>query len=318
MRLLFLVLLLLFATRAQADQVDRWVSESEGERRYHVVWEDARGERTDTSFALPLALVERDRMADEGLSASWMGAIRASAIKEWSATLPAGESVKSVEIGGSQRLLARAPTAARRTWLLEQARAAGEAATESAMKTLGRIRDPEGVYRIDLAGMAAEYAPQLGPLASALKTWSDTPQAFVARTLHFVQSIPYESRQETFWGEPILTSEEQGFQRTGYTAFRRPGALLDENLGDCDGKTVLFLAILRARYPELALAAVRIPGHVFGGVVVPGWDPGASFEAEGLRFTVVDPTGPGLRSAGSWSQKTREASRTVFVLPASD
>jgi hypothetical protein len=45
------------------------------------------------------------------------------------------------------------------------------------------------------------------------------------------------------------------------------------------------------------------------------WDPGATFEAEGVTFTVVEPTGPAKRPPGSWPDKSRVAARTVFVLP---
>jgi hypothetical protein len=313
------LLLLLIGLRARAAQVDRWVSEGAGERSYHVVWEDKQGERIDTSFLLPVSAVERDRLADEGLSSSWRDAIGASAVKELSASLRAGERVESIAMGSGRGFRVRASTPERRATLLEEARAAADAATESAMKTLGRVRDPEGVYRIDLVGMIAEYAPLVEPVANALGKWSDSPEAFVARALGFVQTIPYESRRETFWGESISNDdeaqEERAYERVGYAAFRRPLALLDENLGDCDGKTVLFLAIVRARYPELPLAAVRIHGHVFGGVAVSGWDPGATFEAEGVTFTVVEPTGPAKRPPGSWPDKSRVAARTVFVLP---
>ncbi len=77
----------------------------------------------------------------------------------------------------------------------------------------------------------------------------------VAGLLNFVQSIPYD---------PLQSAD--GLRGV---AFLMPEQVLTQNRGDCDSKSVLMMALLKALYPELTQAIVYIPEHAFLAVALP-------------------------------------------------
>lgn len=292
---------------ALAGQVDRWVEDGDGVRAYHVVWDaeevdgsgpvqDRRTHRIDTVFQLELAAVEADRLADAGPTVADRLASRALAVEAWAAREGNGVTVE-VTAG---KLGLRMPPDRRDPGLLKAATEVSEAAKDAWMPRFEQVRTAPGKIEVDLPGMVARHAAAVRPVAEALRDPLDDEAAFAARALQFVQSIPYEARRQTVWGEAVIREDElaRTMETPGYTSFRRPLSLIDANTGDCDGKTVLYLAMIRALYPEVPLVVVRVPNHVYGGVAVDGWDPGTSLEHEGRRYTVVEPTGPALLPAG--------------------
>ena len=77
----------------------------------------------------------------------------------------------------------------------------------------------------DHARHVLEYAGELSPVVEAIGSPTMDPREFANLALSFVQTIPYEKRARIA------------------DLYRRPLSLLGRNKGDCDSKTVLFLAL---------------------------------------------------------------------------
>lgn len=312
---------LVLVAHSLAGQADRWTEDdATGHRQFHIVWDEADGHRRDTVFSLPLEAIAQDHLADEAVGPAEIRGARAAAVRAWAATLTPPERVRVSLDEHSLRWSVQAPDEAGRAALKARLEAVAREGADALMATVHRVRDADGVYQMDLAALVDRYAAPLVPVATALAEPMDGPEDFATRVLGFVQAIPYEARRVTMWGEPVGNNADEARLGTieatvGYLGFRRPLALLDANTGDCDGKTVLYLAIVRARYPEVPLAAVRIPHHVYGGVAIPGWDPGSQFSHAGVSYTVVEPTGPGRRPPGTYQESSVGARRTVFPVP---
>lgn len=136
----------------------------------------------------------------------------------------------------------------------------------------------------DHARLADQYADDVMPLADALATDAPDARTYVARALAFTQAIPYEAGKN-------------GADR----GYRRPLSVLARNRGDCDSKSTLFLALVRARHPELAAAVVYIPNHAFAGVGLDAQPGERTFVREGVRFVGMEPVGPAKARVGQVS-----------------
>ena len=134
----------------------------------------------------------------------------------------------------------------------------------------------------DHAGLVEDYSDDVRPVAEALSQGLDLTddadrRAFADRTLSMVQGIPYEKRKGG-----------------GDKGYRRPLAVLAKKRGDCDSKTVLYLAILRAAMPRLDAAVVYIPRHTFGAVGLPAESGEVCVRVDGEKLVMVEPVGPAL------------------------
>lgn len=157
-----------------------------------------------------------------------------------------------------------------------------------------------GKLSYDHAQVAAARAGAVAPVAAALREGTDSPRAFVRRALRFTQSIPYQ--------------QGRGGQDTG---FQRPMALLARNKGDCDGKSALFLALLRAELPRVPLAMVYVPGHALVGVGIPPKRGDQTFRHGRQTYVLAEPVGPGAFPLGVTARQNRRAGKTgtVRVVP---
>jgi hypothetical protein len=113
---------------------------------------------------------------------------------------------------------------------------------------------------------------------------------FLSRILAFVQEIRY--------GLPPL--EENGRY---IFEFWPPPRVLVENLGDCDSKGVAF-ASLWTLYRSYPLLLIKIPNHMLVGVAVPAYS-GQGVRINGLRYTLMEVTGPGKYPPGLLFPRSR-------------
>jgi hypothetical protein len=123
----------------------------------------------------------------------------------------------------------------------------------------------------------------------------------VEKALSFVQSIPYEARKK----------------KGGDPGYRRPLALLSRNRGDCDSKSVLFLAVVRAGLPDVALSVIYVPEHALTGVAMPAESGDRSFKADGIEFLYAEPVGPALHGLGEPADANKKAGKKgeVRIVP---
>ena len=133
----------------------------------------------------------------------------------------------------------------------------------------------KGMLSYDHARIAAARAKAVAPVAAALRKGTRSDREFVERTLRFTQSIPYQKGKR---------GQDSGFQR--------PLALLARNKGDCDGKSALFLALIRAELPNVPLAMVYVPGHALVGVGIKPQKGDRTFRMDGRTYVMAEPSAP--------------------------
>ncbi|MCV2884439.1 transglutaminase-like domain-containing protein [Aestuariibacter sp. AA17] len=109
-------------------------------------------------------------------------------------------------------------------------------------------------------------------------------RAYIDYVLSLIQAIPYDELQDK--------SISRG---SGYMP---PMDVLNNNLGDCDSKSALMAGLLRALIPGLSMAIVYLPDHALLAVNVPKKDNEAIVEIDGMRFLLMEPTGPAMLPAG--------------------
>ncbi len=156
----------------------------------------------------------------------------------------------------------------------------------------------KGALSYDHALIAADRAAAVEPLAERLREGTSTDRQFVERALLFTQSIPYQKGK-----------------RGGDAGFQRPLALLARNKGDCDGKSALFLALVRAELPDVPLAMVYVPEHALVGVGLPAEGDDRTFKADNLTYVYAEPVGPAAYPLGQTAPENKRAGKKGQVRP---
>ncbi|EWH11570.1 hypothetical protein DS2_03640 [Catenovulum agarivorans DS-2] len=114
--------------------------------------------------------------------------------------------------------------------------------------------------------------------------------------LSWIQSIPYSALENR--------SDSMGL------GFNPPNKLLFENQGDCDSKSTLFAAIMRAFVPNLGIVMVYLPNHAMVGLQIPYSQKDEYIEINGNYYVLAEPTGPAilpLAEIGSESKRAIDA-----------
>lgn len=295
---LLLVLLLAFAHAGQTAFETR---AGPREQQFHYAWVDGEGEGHVVDFALPAAAVARDVAEPVRLPLQALANAQVAAVRAYARTVK-GPTVKVRAAGGGGVALAvSGQDRGRMRAALEGAQAAAETAKSTFLDTHRWTVDDRGRIRPDHARVAAESAALVRPLAEALGMVGAEPREGLATALSFVQSIRYERHKKN----------------TRDAGFRRPLSLLAADRGDCDGKATLFLALLRAAWPDLPAAIAYIPGHAFVGVVLEPEKGEHTFRKDKVRYVLVEPVGPALSPIGDGGGKSRRhaALGTLEVVP---
>ena len=159
------------------------------------------------------------------------------------------------------------------------------------MKRHGMKELENGRIGIDWGRHVQDYARPLAPVVEGLGGATADPRDFASKALGFVQTIPYETRGK----KP--------------DKFRRPLSILGRNRGDCDSKTVLFLALMHQAYPELGLGVIAIRKHAFGALALAPEPGETSVRIDGEKWVAVEPVGPAQNEIGSVGRHSRRALR---------
>jgi hypothetical protein len=183
---------------------------------------------------------------------------------------------------------------------LNEAKAAMERRQASWMKEHEVFEIAPDSLSYDHARIAARRSEAVAPVAAALAEGTDSQREFVSRALRFSQSIPYQKGKR---------GQDSGFQR--------PLALLARNKGDCDGKSALFLSILRAEMPKVPLAMVYVPGHALVGVGIKPEKGDQTFRYQGKTYVLAEPVGPGAFPLGKAAPENKRAAKqgVIRVVP---
>lgn len=263
---------------------------------FEADWRDHNQQRRSVRFEIPDAVVRADM--DRPVQPSLEGSRKAvvEAVRAYAKTVD-GVTVTARIKQGHVELGAQGPQMRARRALREAGEVADRAAEAWALRS-GYLMLQGGVT-VNHGSEVNRYALTLRGLAQQLKRKSTSPRAFVGLALSMVQSIPYEAR---LW-------------KGGDPGFRPPLALLGRRRGDCDSKTVLFLSLVRAAYPDVPLAVVYVPGHALAAVGLEPERGDKVLRHEGAKWVVAEPVGPSPLPLGKAGRQSTLARREVVSVP---
>ena len=289
MKSLLLSTWLLFSSAALAKQTGQSVQKNPNTWTFDITWKDSDGKSHEAHFSLDTDLIKADIQEPLHFMPRKASQYQAQAINKWAKDLKAVKvkaqpKGKKVSISASGKGLKRVRTK------LKEAKAVGEAAQIEYIEQndytflAGKVV-PDHIKHIKT------YADDLSPLVEALGGPTQDPREFANKALSFTQSIPYEKRGR----KP--------------DKYRRPLSMIGRNKGDCDSKTVLFLALMHEAYPQMPLAVIYIPGHAFGAIGIEGQRGELSFRADGQSWVAVEPVGPAMNPIGQVGGKSKRRIR---------
>ena len=248
--------------------------------QFQMSWKDAAKKKQEISFALPANKIDADREETTWLPRRELNEHVAKAVRAY------GKTVKKVKITATIKNGAVHTSASGTGDVRGAIKKAGviqQQAADAWLADNAFTRLKGGDVSFDHAKLAGQYAADLAPVAAALREGTSSDRQFVSRALSFVQSIPYEARK----------------RKGGDPGYRRPLALLARNRGDCDSKTVLFLAIVHAELARVPLAVVYVPGHALAGVGLPKQSGDKSFRLGDAELLYAEPVGPAQHPLGA-------------------
>jgi hypothetical protein len=280
-----LVLGLLLSSTVEAAQTRHTLKKGAQKWTMTVAWEDAFGESQEAKFRLPTEEIRRDLDTPLKFKKREAGKEMARAVNRKMAGTPGVKVTARATRSGQVRISARGKSRKKLKAAMRKAEAERDAALERYLDRNGYTRLGRGIIP-DHARHVQQYADDLKPVVRALGGATTDPRVFADKALSFVQSIPYEKRARIS------------------DLYRRPLSLLGRNKGDCDSKTVLYLSLLRAAYPDLPLAVVYIPGHAYGAVGLSPQRGDTKLRRKGQTWVGVEPVGPAVRPVGKLGGKS--------------
>lgn len=253
--------------------------------RFHYRFVDEASRVQSLYFELPAERVARDN--DVPLQFPMSEAVKSevAAVRRYADTHP-GPKITASAKGGAVSIKVSGKNAEKMRGALKGAAQAADDALDLFLARHRYTRLRSGGISPDHARLADQYADDVAPLASALAHDAPDARTYVERALTFVQSIPYESGK---------TGKDKGY--------RRPLSVLARNKGDCDSKTTLFLALVRAEHAELQSTVVYVPNHAFAGVALTPEPGDRSFVRDEVTYVGMEPVGPAKLPAGRVSGK---------------
>ena len=146
------------------------------------------------------------------------------------------------------------------------------------------------------------------PLAQSLYDIVDeqsNARSYLNLLLSWAQTIPYDE----------LTNRVSSYG----SGFSPPLAVLNQNLGDCDSKSVLTASLIRAFLPNNSMRLVLLRNHALLAIAISPLAKDTTMMIEGIPFILLDPTGPAQMQLGEVSKSTRQAiasqQYTLEVIP---
>ena len=291
LRLLLFALVLVGAGVAEAGQEDHSLKKGDKKWTVQVDWRDSEGDLHSVRYRLPTAEVRRDLHAPLKFKKRDAAQEIARSVNRAMSNTPGVRVKAHATKSGQVRISGRSKNRKKLKAALHQAEEERDAALERYLVTHGYTRLGRKGIIPDHPRHVREYADDLRPVVRALGGATADPRDFANLALSFVQTIPYEKRARVS------------------DRYRRPLSLLGRNKGDCDSKTVLFLALMRSAYPEMPLAVIYIPGHAYGALGLEPERGDVKFRRKGQTWGGVEPVGPAVRPVGKLGGKSRRRAR---------
>ncbi len=262
-----------------AGQTDFAVARTDASNTYDFQWKDAAGRKHDARFTLPAAAVRADNAAPRQPPLDEMNLHQARIVRQW-----ARDDLKGVELtvtatGTGLELNVTGRDKGRMKRALAKAEALAAEAADDWMVAHDVMTMEGGDLSMDHAKIVPSYVDDVAPIAAAIP--GDDARAWADDALAFLQAIPYEIRGD---------GADKGF--------RRPLSVIDRNKGDCDSKSVLFLAMLAAAHPDVDSAMVYVPGHALVALALPPREGDDTVEIAGRDWVLAEPVGPAVYRVG--------------------
>lgn len=282
-----MLLPLLLVASTLAAQLAWQVDKDRESWSFEVRFDDSQGQGHTATYTLPAADVKAD--LDEPFRFKEQEAARrsATAVNAWAAGRK-GPKVQATVKNGGVRITATGHRRKAIQRTLEEASGVQEQAFQSYLAENGFV-EVDGAVLPDHARHVVEYADDLAPVVEALGGPGSDPRAFADLALAFAQSIPYEQRKRD--------------------RYRRPLSLLGANTGDCDGKSTLFLALMRQAWPQVPLTLFYVPDHAFVGLGLEPVSGDTTVRRDGATWVLAEPVGPALLPVGQVSRPSRKGLR---------
>lgn len=295
------MLSLLFCTLLSAKQLDYSLQKGASEWSFHYKWKDAKKHSNSADFSLPAVAIQEDVAIPVNPKMKQLLQVELNAAQNYADGLK-GIKLKVWIEDNSLRMSASTKSKSRKELkaAMNGAMDAANNAVDRWLEQNGYMRLDENTIMVDYTTIVSEYVDDIRPVAEALgagkvvATDEDSVRDYLVRALSFVQNIPYESRNKN----------------GGDAGFRRPLSLLARNKGDCDGKSALFLALVRAALPDVQAGIVLIPDHAFVAVAIPARKGDTSFKTGGVKYVAMEPVGPAVYRIGKVSNKSASRLRT--------
>lgn len=150
------------------------------------------------------------------------------------------------------------------------------------------------IIRHDHAKYTSLSSSSLHPIVEAIKNLQTNPQdtrEFIHIALGWIQSIPYNKLEDR------LSSNGSGFVS--------PRDLLIQNQGDCDSKSTLMAALLKAYNQYLDIQMVYLPKHALLAIKLRANDSEMTIKYQGEEYILLEPTGPAQLPIGEVADTTK-------------
>ena len=161
-----------------------------------------------------------------------------------------------------------------------------------------KYNSPTGAdgIRHDHAKYTSLSSASLSPIVKAISNLQSNPndsREFIQIALGWIQSIPYNRLEDR------LSSNGAGFVS--------PRDLIMQNQGDCDSKSTLMAALIKAYNQNIDVQMVFLPEHALLAVNVSAESNEMTIRYKGDEYVLLEPTGPAQLSIGKVADTTKSS-----------
>jgi len=150
----------------------------------------------------------------------------------------------------------------------------------------------------DHARYALESSQAMSVIVDAITQSLENPKdqrEFINTALSWIQSIPYDTLEDR------ISSNGSGFAS--------PRQLLLSNKGDCDSKSTLMAAIMKAYAPTVDVRMIFLPEHALLGIAMRKRPSDTSISLQNTEYVLLEPTGPAFYELGAIAPSSKNAIR---------
>ncbi|MEG3767535.1 hypothetical protein [Alteromonas sp. 14N.309.X.WAT.G.H12] len=291
-------LLLCTTLCVRAEQVSFSVQAVDDKQQFSYVWTDANSQQQDIHFYLDAQSLTtassiqrnyRPALAMRFVTVKLLEEARQYDPKE--ATIQIRQQGENIAIRVQSRSKAKIDAIQRHLSSVKET--AFDAYLQENYYTRYKNTYNQEVIKPDHTRYIRETTKGLVPLSQAfyekIHQRSDARE-YINMLLGWVQNIPYD---------PILNRRE-----SNGSGFAPPPQLLLENKGDCDSKSVLTAAIIRAFLPDTPMVLILLPEHALLGIALMPQGDDKTLTAKEETYVLFEPTGPALFKMGEVADST--------------